>query len=103
VQKGRPKSYLAEEHVERIAVVYHSWTAKKGLSGIITNEEARSQRLQPLAQPLCDIEWRNGELYIYHIVWQYEGYIIDLQSNKKVYYEDISSYIDIVHMKFNPP
>lgn len=26
-----------------------------------------------------------NELYIYHVVVQYEGYIIDLQSSKKVY------------------
>jgi type I restriction enzyme M protein len=38
--KGRPKNYLAEEHVERIASIYQNWTAEEGLSAIITNEEA---------------------------------------------------------------
>ncbi|MDI3538250.1 MAG: type restriction enzyme protein [Bacillota bacterium] len=38
--KGRPKNYLADEHVERIAAVYHNWTAEEGLSAVITNEEA---------------------------------------------------------------
>lgn len=38
--KGRPKNYLADEHVERIAAVYHGWTAEEGLSAVITNEEA---------------------------------------------------------------
>lgn len=37
--KGRPKNYLAEEHVEHIASIYQNWTAKEGLSVIITNEE----------------------------------------------------------------
>ncbi len=38
--KGRPKNYLADEHVERIAVVYHGWAAEEGLSAVISNEEA---------------------------------------------------------------
>lgn len=38
--KGRPKNYLADEHVERIASVYHGWRAEEGLSAVITNEEA---------------------------------------------------------------
>ena len=38
--KGRPKNYLAEEHIERIAQVYHEWKAEEGLSAIITKEEA---------------------------------------------------------------
>lgn len=38
--KGRPKNYLAEEHVEHIASIYQSWTTEEGLSAIITNEEA---------------------------------------------------------------
>ena len=38
--KGRPKNYLAEEHVEHIASIYQNWTAEEGLSVIITNEEA---------------------------------------------------------------
>jgi type I restriction enzyme M protein len=38
--KGRPKNYLAEEHIERIAGVYHEWNAAEGLSAIIPKEEA---------------------------------------------------------------
>jgi type I restriction enzyme M protein len=38
--KGRPKNYLAEEHIERIAAAYHDWNAEDGLSAIITQEEA---------------------------------------------------------------
>ncbi|MGC8746782.1 MAG: DNA polymerase, partial [Candidatus Saccharicenans sp.] len=38
--KGRPKNYLADEHVEKIASLYHNWQAEEGLSAIITNEEA---------------------------------------------------------------
>lgn len=38
--KGRPKNYLAEEHVEHIVSIYQNWTAEEGLSVIITNEEA---------------------------------------------------------------
>jgi len=38
--KGRPKSYLAGEHIEAIARAYHGWTAEEGLSAIITQEEA---------------------------------------------------------------
>src|SRR5690606_6745398 len=37
--KGRPNNYIAEEHVEHIASIYQNWTAKEGLSVIITNEE----------------------------------------------------------------
>lgn len=67
---------------------------------------------------------KSGELYIYHVVVQYERYIIDLQSSKKVYtaedyvreitalneglsireYEgDISSCIDVVSMRLILP
>ncbi|MCL6613536.1 MAG: type I restriction-modification system subunit M [Firmicutes bacterium] len=38
--KGRPKNYLTDEHIERIAAVYHGWTAEEGLSAVIANEEA---------------------------------------------------------------
>ncbi len=38
--KGRPKNYLADEHIERIADVYHGWRAEEGLSAIIAVEEA---------------------------------------------------------------
>jgi uncharacterized protein (DUF1919 family) len=67
---------------------------------------------------------KSEELYIYHVVVQYEGYIIDLQSSKKVYKaedyvgeitalnegvsikeydEDISPYIDVTNMKLILP
>ena len=38
--KGRPKNYLTDEQVEKIATIYHEWKAEKGVSAIITNEEA---------------------------------------------------------------
>ncbi len=38
--KGRPKNYLTEEHIERIAWVYREWKAVEGLSAVITTEEA---------------------------------------------------------------
>jgi len=38
--KGRPKNELTDEHVERIARVYHDWVEEEGLSRIITNDDA---------------------------------------------------------------
>jgi len=38
--KGRPKNELTDEHVARIAGVYHAWQVEDGLSAIITNETA---------------------------------------------------------------
>ncbi|MBW1946875.1 MAG: SAM-dependent DNA methyltransferase [Deltaproteobacteria bacterium] len=38
--KGRPKNYLEEEHIARIAQVYHDWQAEEGLSAIVSREEA---------------------------------------------------------------
>jgi len=38
--KGRPKNYLADEHIETIARLYHDWRAEEGLAAVITNEEA---------------------------------------------------------------
>jgi len=38
--KGRPKNYLADEHIERIASVYLEYQEEEGFSKIITNEEA---------------------------------------------------------------
>ena len=38
--KGKPKNYLAEDHVERIASIYQNWTAEEGLSAIINDKEA---------------------------------------------------------------
>lgn len=37
--KGRPKNYLTDEHIQRIADLYHTWRAEEGLSAIITKEE----------------------------------------------------------------
>jgi type I restriction enzyme M protein len=38
--KGRPKNYLADEHIEKIYELYRDWRAEEGLSAIITTEEA---------------------------------------------------------------
>ncbi len=38
--KGRPKNEFTEEHVARIARLYHEWREEEGLSRIITTEEA---------------------------------------------------------------
>ncbi len=38
--KGRPKNYLTEEHIEKIATLYHEWRAEEGISTVITNETA---------------------------------------------------------------
>ena len=38
--KGRPKNFLAEEHIERVARSYHDWQAEEGVSAIIAKEEA---------------------------------------------------------------
>ncbi|MFS8885173.1 N-6 DNA methylase [Synechococcus sp. H70.2] len=42
--KGRPKNYLTEEHIARIAEIYHQWLAGANnhspIHAIITNEEA---------------------------------------------------------------
>ena len=38
--KGRPKNYLTEEHISKIAELYHEWKEEEGLSKVITNEEA---------------------------------------------------------------
>ncbi|NIA12376.1 MAG: N-6 DNA methylase, partial [Nitrospiraceae bacterium] len=41
--KGRPKNELTEEHVEKIAAVYHEWREEEGLSAVITNERAAAE------------------------------------------------------------
>ncbi|MDZ7310639.1 MAG: type I restriction-modification system subunit M [candidate division KSB1 bacterium] len=38
--KGRPKNYLADEHIARIADVYLKWREVDGLSKVITTDEA---------------------------------------------------------------
>lgn len=38
--KGRPKNYLADEHIEHISGLYLNWKASAGVSAIISKEEA---------------------------------------------------------------
>jgi type I restriction enzyme M protein len=38
--KGRPKNYLTEDHIAKVAGLYHAWTAESGLSAIVTREDA---------------------------------------------------------------
>jgi type I restriction enzyme M protein len=38
-EKGRPKNYLAEEHIERITSAYHSWTPVEGLAAVIATDD----------------------------------------------------------------
>ncbi len=38
--KGRPKNFLEEQHVERLADLYHQWRAEEGLSAVITKADA---------------------------------------------------------------
>jgi type I restriction enzyme M protein len=38
--KGRPKNYLAEEHIKQIADIYRNWTANDGVSAIIKKDDA---------------------------------------------------------------
>lgn len=38
--KGRPKNYLEEDHIGRIAQVYQEWRAEEGLAAIIGKEDA---------------------------------------------------------------
>src|SRR5690606_17410326 len=37
--KGRPKNYLADEHIDRLARVYREWATEEGLSAVVTPEE----------------------------------------------------------------
>ncbi len=37
--KGRPKNHMTDEHVEKIAEIYHNWTEEEGISAIISKEE----------------------------------------------------------------
>ena len=39
-EKGRPKNFLPEKSVRQIAEIYHKWKEEKGISKIITKEEA---------------------------------------------------------------
>ena len=38
--KGRPKNFLEDQHITRLADVYHQWKAQDALSAIITKEQA---------------------------------------------------------------
>ena len=38
--KGRPKNYLTDEHIDRIAHLYHEWRAEDGVSAVITTADA---------------------------------------------------------------
>jgi len=38
--KGRPKNYLADEHIRQIYEIYRDWRAEEGVSAIITTQEA---------------------------------------------------------------
>jgi type I restriction enzyme M protein len=38
--KGRPKNYLEDQHISRIAGVYHQWKAEDALSAVINKEQA---------------------------------------------------------------
>jgi len=38
--KGRPKNEMADEHITRLAQVYHTWRAEEGLSAVISTAEA---------------------------------------------------------------
>jgi len=38
--KGRPKNYLQEEHIARIAELYRNWQSVEGLAAVITTAEA---------------------------------------------------------------
>jgi type I restriction enzyme M protein len=39
-EKGRPKNFLPDESVERIAEIYLNWKEEEGISKIISKEEA---------------------------------------------------------------
>ncbi len=39
-EKGRPKNYLPDESISRIADIYLQWKEEEGISKIITNQEA---------------------------------------------------------------
>lgn len=38
--KGRPKNFLEEEHIQKIASVYHEWEAVEGLSAIVSKGDS---------------------------------------------------------------
>lgn len=39
-QKGRPKNFLPDEAIKKIADLYQKWTVEDGVSKVVTNEEA---------------------------------------------------------------
>ena len=38
--KGRPKNYLTDAAIDRVARLYHDWTAEEGVAAVISNAEA---------------------------------------------------------------
>lgn len=38
--KGRPKNYMAHEHIERVHAAFHDWKPAEGLAAVITAQEA---------------------------------------------------------------
>ncbi len=38
--KGRPKNFLSDEHIDRVARVYETWRVEEGLSAVITKDGA---------------------------------------------------------------
>jgi type I restriction enzyme M protein len=45
--KGRPKNFLEEEHIERIAAAYRAWKSTEGLAAVITDDEAARNDFNP--------------------------------------------------------
>jgi type I restriction enzyme M protein len=37
--KGKPKNYLTQEHVEKVAEIYHQWREDEDVSAIVTKKE----------------------------------------------------------------
>jgi type I restriction enzyme M protein len=38
--KGRPKNYLADDHIAQLGELYHHWAVEVGLSAVVTTEQA---------------------------------------------------------------
>jgi len=56
--KGRPKNYLEDDHVLRIAELYETWQAVEGLSAVIVRDQAvqSDYNLSPSRYVLVDSE-----------------------------------------------
>ncbi len=48
-EKGRPKNYLTDEHIEHIFRLYHDWEAEEGASAVVTTQQvtANDYNLSP--------------------------------------------------------